>query len=250
MKTVCVIPARYASTRLPGKPLVDIGGKPMIRRVYEQAQKARAIDEVIIATDDERIRAAAHRFGARVEMTAPALPSGTDRVFAAIKSLDVDVIINLQGDEPFVDPGLLDQLADMFTNPAVSIATPISPVANERELSDPNLVRVVRDTAGRALYFSRAVIPFVRDETDRRQWISHTPFYKHIGIYAYRKTVLEQLTQLPPSVLEKAEKLEQLRFLENGFTIHTLISNYDSLSVDTPGDVESAIKKLNQWQES
>ncbi len=250
MKTVCVIPARYASTRLPGKPLVLIGNKPMIRHVYERACLAGSIDQVIIATDDERIERVAGQFGAAVVMTDPTLPSGTDRVYAAIKEVDADVIINLQGDEPFIEPRLLDQLAAMFGNPEVQIATPVGPVSSYEELTDPNLVRVTRDIHGRALYFTRATIPFLRDEPDKKKWPATVPFYKHIGIYAYRKEILAQLTGLPPAMLEQAEKLEQLRFLENGYTIHTLVSDYKALSVDTEEDVKTAQKIITEIQEN
>ncbi len=250
MKILCVIPARYASTRLPGKPLVRIGHKPMIRHVYERACRATTIDEVIIATDDARIERAARAFGAKVVMTDPALPSGTDRVHAAIKERTADVIINLQGDEPFIDPRLLDQLAAMFENPEVRIATPVAPVSSFQELTDSNLVRVTRDINGRALYFSRATIPFVRDEPDMEKWPAAVPFYRHIGIYAYRKEILARLTQLPPTMLEKAEKLEQLRFLESGYAIHTLLSDYQALSVDTEEDLETAQQIVNEKQDT
>ncbi len=250
MKTLCVIPARYASTRLPGKPLLPIGHKPMIRHVYERACRAKAIDEVIIATDDARIEQAARQFGAAVVMTDPALPSGTDRVYAAIKDRTADVIINLQGDEPFIEPELLNQLAGMFENPAVRIATPVGPVSTPEELTDPNLVRVTRDINGRALYFTRATIPFLRDEPDKEKWPAAFPFYKHIGIYAYRKDTLAQLTRLSPTSLEKAEKLEQLRFLESGYTIHTLLTHYQALSVDTDEDLQKAQKIVNEKQDN
>lgn len=239
MKTICVIPARYASSRLPGKPLANIAGKPMIQWVYEQAAKADNIDNVIVATDNESIIEAVENFNGDAVMTDPQLPSGTDRVYAAIKTENADVIINLQGDEPFVSEKLLNELVKVFDDPDVQIATPIKKIDDEQELRNPNVVKVVRDTSGYALYFSRATIPFIRD-TDK-DWISNHSFYKHVGIYAYRKSCLEKLTQLHQSSLEQSERLEQLRFLENGFKIYTIVTDYNSISVDTEDD----LKKVN-----
>jgi len=248
MKFVCVIPARYASSRLPGKPLALIGGKPMVQHVYERAAGAAKIDEVIVATDDRRILDAVQEFGGKAVMTDPALPSGTDRVYQAIKDQpDVDVVINLQGDEPFIEPQLLNQLCAVFEEqPEVRIATPIKRIKEAADLENPNLVRVTRDKNGFALYFTRSVIPYLRDEKERALWHERAPFYKHVGIYSYRKDCLAELTALEQSSLEQIEKLEQLRFLENGYRIYTLITDYESLSVDTADDLE----KVNRFIKS
>jgi len=251
VKIVCVIPARYASTRLPGKPLRLIGSKPMIRHVYERAARARLPHMVLVATDDQRIADTVASFGGQAVMTDSALPSGTDRVHAAIRDrISADVIINVQGDEPFIDPRLLDELAERFQDDRVNIATAVSRITQPEELSDPNLVRVTRDINGKALYFTRSVIPYVRDTSSRASWLEHTPFYKHIGLYAYRRETLAQLTQLSPSPLEKAEKLEQLRFLENGFDIYTVLTDYQSISVDTEADLNYCNQLLKTRQEN
>lgn len=232
MKAICVIPARYASSRLPGKPLALIGEKPMIWHVYNQALKAQNISKVIIATDHAKIYDTVTNFGGIAIMTDPNLPSGTDRVYAASEDEQADIIINLQGDEPFVNPELLNALVEVFNNPAVDIATPIKQIENGEIIRDPNCVKVIRNKQNFALYFSRAAVPYNREE------IKAARYYKHIGIYAYRKNVLKQLTQLQESMLEKSEKLEQLRFLENGYSIYTVETEYDSLGVDTPEDLE------------
>ncbi len=249
MKTICVIPARYASSRFPGKPLALIDGKPMIQWVYQQAAKCKMIDDVIVATDDTRIENACAGFGAGVVMTDPALPSGTDRVYAAIKDTACDVVINLQGDEPFIRPDLLDDIAGLFDDAHIRIATPIKKITDPAELTDPNLVRVVRDKNNYALYFSRAAIPYSRGIQDPLERLAGNDFFKHIGIYAYRKKTLSELTRLPESPLEKTERLEQLRFLENGYPIYTHLTDYDSLSVDTPQDLENANQQIKLKKE-
>lgn len=249
MKVACVIPARYASSRFPGKPLALLDGKPMIQWVYNRAIKSKNIDQVIVATDDKRIADVCAGFSAKVVMTDPSLASGTDRVYQAIKNEQVDVVVNLQGDEPFISPDLLDEIAGLFSNPAIKIATPIKKITNPFELTDPNLVRVVRDINNYALYFSRAAIPFSRDiESSNERLLQHT-FFKHIGIYAYRKDVLGALTRLPESTLEKTERLEQLRFLENGYPIYTHVTRYESLSVDTQQDLENANQQIKLKKE-
>ena len=242
MNTICVIPARYASTRLPGKPLKKIGDKPMIELVYKQALQTKNIDRVIVATDDDRIFNVVKDFGGTAVMTDPELPSGTDRVYEAIKNTDTDIVINLQGDEPFVAPELLEKLVNVFHNDNIQIATPICEIENDFEITDPNVVKVIKDVNGFALYFSRSQIPFLRDFESGDVINANHTFYKHIGIYAYRKECLKQLTQLDESSLEKIEKLEQLRFLENGFKIYTVLSDYNSIGVDTPED----LKKINK----
>ena len=239
MKTVGVIPARYGSTRFPGKPLADINGKTMVERVYQQACLASNIDEVIVATDDNRIKVVVRDFGGKVVMTDPELPSGTDRVYQAIKDQPADVIVNLQGDEPFVKPGLLENLVNVFENKQIRIATPVCRILSEAEYKNPNIVKVVRDANGFALYFSRSQIPFFREAKEVEQDLKESKIcFKHIGIYAYRKDCLEKLTQLNESRLELTEKLEQLRFLENGYRIYTILTDYNSISVDTPEDLE------------
>lgn len=246
MKTLCVIPARYASSRLPGKPLALIGDKPMIRWVYEQAIAADQIDQVVVATDDVRIKEAVEAFGGTVEMTPAELASGTDRVALVASNYQADVVLNLQGDEPFVSSDLLSRMTQVFINPEIEMATPIKQIHSVEELEDPNLVRVVTDKKHYALYFSRAVIPFVRDIKVAEEQIRRHKFYKHLGIYAYRKTLLSRLAQLPPSRLEQMEKLEQLRALENGIRIFTVETEYDSVGVDTAQDLERVNKILTQ----
>ncbi|MCD4691499.1 MAG: 3-deoxy-manno-octulosonate cytidylyltransferase [Calditrichales bacterium] len=242
MKSICVIPARYASTRFPGKPLALIAGKPMIQRVYERAKAAELIDHVIVATDNEKIRAVVESFGGQAVMTDPSLPSGTDRVAAAINNEDVDVVVNLQGDEPLISSRLLSSLVKVFANSEIRMATPVKRIKTIEDLTDPNLVRVALDVNHYAMYFTRSVIPYLRDVNKREEWFKKFKYFKHIGIYAYRKSFLQQITRLPESSLEKAERLEQLRVLENGFKIYTVETDYESMSVDTPDD----LRKINE----
>lgn len=242
MKSICVIPARYASTRFQGKPLALIAGKPMIQRVYERAKAAELIDRVIVATDNEKIRAVVESFGGQAVMTDPSLPSGTDRVAAVINNEDVDVVVNLQGDEPLIPSGLLSSLVKVFDNSEIRMATPVKRIKTIEDLTDPNLVRVALDVNHYAMYFTRSVIPYLRDVNEREEWFKKFKYFKHIGIYAYRKSFLQQITRLPESSLEKAERLEQLRVLENGFKIYTVETDYESMSVDTPDD----LRKINE----
>ena len=242
MKTVCVIPARYESSRFPGKPLALIGNKPMVQWGYENALKVDDIDKVIVATDHEEIYKVVENFGGSAVMTSTDLPSGTDRVYEAVKNEEFDVIINLQGDEPFVAPKLLADLVNVFKNDEIEIVTPICRVDDESELINPNVVGVVKDLNGFALYFSRSQVPFFRDNEEAAEVMKKHIFYKHIGIYGYRKKCLEKLTKLKESSLEKSEKLEQLRFLENGYKIFTIVTDYNSVSVDTKED----LKKVNK----
>lgn len=245
MTSVCVIPARFASSRLPGKPLAKIGNKPMIQWVYEQAVKADKIDRVIVATDHADIEKVVESFGGEVVMTDPELASGTDRVAAAVQKIDTDIVINLQGDEPFVEPELLNKLVSAFSDSEIYMATPIRKIESLEDLNDPNLVRVVKDVNNYALYFTRNVIPYLRDH-NKKEWINKFKYFKHVGIYAYRLTFLNILTTLSVSELEKAERLEQLRVLENGYRIYTIETEYDSMSVDTPED----LIKVNQLLEN
>ncbi len=237
MNIVCVIPARFASTRLPGKPLAKISGSPMIEWVYRRAAAVPEFSLVLVATDDLRIKLAVENFGGKVEMTPEDLRSGTDRVAYIAERHDGDIFVNLQGDEPLVVPDVLTALVEPFTDPDVQMTTPVSIVTSPSDLTDPNKVRVICDQNGDALYFSRAVIPFLRDIGDIKFWPKNHIFYKHIGIYAYRKEFLIRLTHLPEGKLESAEKLEQLRVLENGFRIRTVVTNYQARSVDTEEDL-------------
>jgi 3-deoxy-manno-octulosonate cytidylyltransferase (CMP-KDO synthetase) len=239
MKIAGIIPARYASTRFPGKPLVDIAGKTMIHRVYEQALKAKSLTEVLVATDDERIFKEVEGFGGKVIMTAPHHQNGTERCAEVAAKLDVNVVINIQGDEPFIQPEQIDLLSATFINNLYNtqIATLIKvhPFhALDEVLNNPARIKVVVNNKLEALYFSRSLIPFLRDHSKALS----TTFYKHIGIYGFRKDVLLELVKLPPSHLELAESLEQLRWLENGYRIQCAITNMESTSVDVPADLE------------
>lgn len=246
MQFIGIIPARYASTRFPGKPLADIGGKPMIQRVFEQA--SLVLEHVFVATDDERIRQAVEAFGGKVIMTSSDHCSGTDRCAEALKTasqllnIPFDVVINIQGDEPFIRPEQLNLLKKCFDNADTDIATLVKPFGPKGDVFNPNHVKAVLDKNKKALYFSRSPIPFIRGK-EQHQWASSYPFVKHLGIYAYRAEVLDQITQLSASSLEEAESLEQNRWLENGFTIRVEITEFESASVDTPEDLEK-VKKL------
>ncbi len=238
MKIICVIPARYASSRLPGKPLALIAGKPMIEWVYRRAKAVPEFSLVLVATDDSRIKQTVESFGGMVELTPEDLPSGTDRVACMAERYEADIFVNLQGDEPLVVPGVLQALIRPFSDPDVQMTTPVSTIEDPADLYDTNKVRVICDINGNALYFSRAAIPFLRDISETSLWPKNHIYYKHIGIYAYRKAFLIKLTRLPVGKLESAEKLEQLRVLENGYRIRTVVTNYRERSVDTPEDLE------------
>ena len=241
---VGIIPARYASTRFPAKPLIDIAGKSMIQRVYEQAKKAKLLEAVYVATDDIRIKNHIETFDGQVLMTSVAHESGTDRCCEAAEKLDFcpDIIINIQGDEPFINPQQIDDLAHVFQQKtATQIATLIKKITDAKELFDENKPKVVINERGEALYFSRQAIPFLRQEA-KENWLSKQTYYKHIGIYAYRFDVLKQITKLPVSNLEKSEKLEQLRWLENGFSVQTAVTEFESMSIDTPQDLEEMLR--------
>jgi 3-deoxy-manno-octulosonate cytidylyltransferase (CMP-KDO synthetase) len=236
MKLIGVIPARYESTRFPGKPLALIAGKPLLQHVIERCKGARFLDEVIVATDDQRIRDVAIRF-CRVEMTSPDHPSGTDRIAEVVQRMQVDGAINVQGDEPLIDPAVIDGVATALGN--AQMATAATPVRDPHEYDNPNVVKVVVNTMDRALYFSRRTIPYVRDAASRSatEQLAAFPFLKHLGIYGYRRETLLQLVKFPVSPLERAEKLEQLRALENGIEIAVVRVNYEAVGVDVPGDV-------------
>jgi len=234
MKKLIVIPARYESTRLPGKPLLEIAGKPLIRLVYERAGESRLKDRIIVATDDRRIAEAVSSFGGEAVMTSPSCKSGTDRVFEAIKDKEADVIINLQGDEPFIRPDMADLLFSVMEKENLDMATLCCPIANDNEYHDPNTVKVVLDRHGFALYFSRSPIPYLRNSSNR------SLLYKHVGIYAFRRDFLVRFVAMPKSRLEETESLEQLRVLENGFRIKVLTTHYDGFGIDTLADLERA----------
>lgn len=236
-----MIPARYASTRFPGKPLAQIAGKPMIQWVYERA--SQVLGHVFVATDDERIREAVDAFGGRVIMTSDRHQSGTDRcaealgIAEALTGLCFEVVINIQGDEPFIQPKQLTRVAACFSDPAVQIATLVKRFNPDEDIFNPNSPKVIVNAKGDAIYFSRSVVPFIRSKA-KDEWQSSYPFYKHIGLYAYRGTVLRQITQLPQSRLELAESLEQLRWIENGYRIRVEETDQETLAVDTPQDLE------------
>jgi 3-deoxy-manno-octulosonate cytidylyltransferase (CMP-KDO synthetase) len=236
MKTLGVIPARYASTRFPGKPLIDIEGKTMIQRVYEQALKS-ALDKVVVATDDERIAAAVSKFGGEFVMTSPDHQSGTDRCAEVVKSLPgFDIVINIQGDEPFIDPSQINLVRDCFEDDKVQLATLIKEIHSDEELFNPNIPKVVIGPQQQALYFSRQAIPYLRN-TAMENWVTAHQFYKHIGIYGYQTATLLAITQLKPSTLELAESLEQLRWIENGYQIQTKVTSIETIAIDSPSDL-------------
>lgn len=246
MKFIAIIPARYASTRFPGKPLAMLGGKPIIQRVCEQARAV--FDRVLVATDDTRIAECVDNFGGKAVMTRPDHRSGTDRCFEAYEKAgeDCDVVVNVQGDEPFIAPQQLKAVCHCFNNPATDIATlvmPFAPTATWDEIANPNSPKVVVGAGGRALYFSRSVIPYIRG-SEHTEWPRRHTFFKHIGLYAYRSEVLKRLTALPPSPLEMAESLEQLRWLEAGYTITTAETHTATIGIDTPADLERAAQFL------
>ncbi len=244
IKIVGIIPARYASTRFPGKPLIDIGGKTMIQRVYEQAKKSKSLSDVIVATDDEKIEKHVISFGGKVVMTNTTHQSGTDRCFEAIEKFDktADVVINIQGDEPFIHPEQIDIAAKCFENKEVQIATLAKAIDNNADLFNPNVPKVIIDKNGYGIYFSRHALPYLRGK-ENNEWHNLHTYYKHIGLYAYRKDVLGKLTALKQSSLELAESLEQLRWIENGYKIKVEITDYESVAIDAPED----LKKLEKF---
>ena len=251
MQYIGIIPARYASSRFPGKPLAEICGKPMIQRVYEQASKV--LDTVIVATDDQRIYDCVKAFGGRVYMTSTEHRCGTDRICEAYQlyrdslsnTLDNEtVVVNIQGDEPFIQPEQIQAVIDCFPTDIATLAKPYTAEDNLQELLTPNIVKVVfSQQTGEALYFSRSVIPYLRG-VEQGEWLNQGQFYSHIGLYAYRADVLMRITQLPQSPLEQAESLEQLRWLENGLKIKVAVSQTKSIGIDTPEDLQQAIEYL------
>lgn len=248
MKFIAIIPARYASTRFPGKPLADMNGKPMIQRVYEQVKKC--VDSVYVATDDDRIYNTVASFGGKVVMTSPNHKSGTDRCAEAYQTIGggEDVVINIQGDEPFIAPSQIEAIMNCFTDETVQIATLVKPFTEAdgiEALMNPNSPKVVLGVDNQALYFSRSIIPYVRG-CDIQEWLKNNTFYKHIGMYAYRVDSLMEITKLPQSTLEKAESLEQLRWLENGYKIKAGITAQETIGIDTPDDMQKALEFMNR----
>ncbi len=244
MRILGIIPARYASTRFPAKPLADLGGKSMIRRVYEQAKKSKSLSKVIVATDHEEIYNHVTTFGGAVCMTSAHHASGTDRCFEVLskETTSFDYVINLQGDEPFIAPEQIDLLASLLDG-KTELATLIKRIDSIEQLVNPNLVKVVCNKNQEALYFSRSMIPYIRNQ-EQSEWVTHHVFFKHIGMYAYRHDILGEITRLEISSLEKAESLEQLRWLENGYKINVKETDIETIGIDTPEDLHTALKHL------
>ena len=242
---MAIIPARYASTRFPGKPLAVLGGKTVIQRVYEQVSSV--LDEVYVATDDQRIYDCVVSFGGRAVMTREDHKSGTDRIEEAVEKIQssADVIINVQGDEPFIQPSQIKTLMSLFDDSDTQIGTLGKPFESIEAVDNPNSPKIVTDNRGFALYFSRSVIPYIRGK-EHSDWFDEYPFLKHLGIYAYRREVLKEVTQLPQSSLEKAESLEQLRWLQNGYRIRVGLTDVETVGIDTPEDLQRAEEFLNQ----
>lgn len=237
MKILGVIPARYDSSRFPGKPLADIMGKTMIQRVVEQVQKCTLVDEVIVATDDERIAENVLSSGGNVIMTGKNHRSGTDRIGEVLEKLTAegkffDVVVNIQGDEPFIDHEQIEEVLSLFNNPEVQIATLAKKITSDEEINNPNVVKLVFGNSAQALYFSRSPIPYLRNKTEE------ATYFKHVGMYAYKAEILRQLVMLEPTPLEQAESLEQLRWLENGYKIYVHITEFESVAVDRPEDLK------------
>ncbi len=238
MNIIGIIPSRYNSTRFPGKPLVDIGGKSMIQRVYEQALKVKSFSKIIVATDDVRIEENVKGFGGDVMMTSMEHQSGTDRCGEVVRKLkeNYDVVVNIQGDEPFIQPEQLEKLITAFSDENTQIATLAIKLKNSDDIFNPNIVKVVFSVSGNALYFSRNPIPYNRNE-EKENWINTTSYFKHLGIYAYRSDILRKINIIPPSALEKSESLEQLRWLENDLAIKIVETDIDTIGIDTPEDL-------------
>ena len=245
MKILGIIPARYASTRFPGKPLTIINGKSTIQRVYEQSLKAEMLADVVVATDDERIYSAVKDFGGKVMMTSSEHNSGTDRCNEVVENIGIqyDAVVNIQGDEPFINPEQINHIASLISLDDSQIASLCKIIKDEEELFDENVVKLVFDKNNDAIYFSRNAIPFMRKiERNAAEWMKHGIFYKHIGIYAYKTDVLMKIAQLQQSNLELSESLEQLRWLENSYKIKMGVTDFESYSIDTPQDVEKCLK--------
>ena len=246
MNVLGIIPARFKSSRFPGKALVDVAGKTMVQRVYEQAEKARGLTRVVVATDDQRIYDHIHEIGGKACMTGKQHPNGTDRCreAAALTHEKFDFVVNIQGDEPFIDPRQIDELTTGLTQ-EVQIATQAKVIENPQKLMDTNCVKVLIDHSGNAIYFSRSPLPYQRN-IPIEQWLIAFEYYQHIGIYAYRSDILNEITTIPQSALERAEGLEQLRWLENGYKIKVLKTKYQAYGIDTPEDLKQALAQENR----
>jgi 3-deoxy-manno-octulosonate cytidylyltransferase (CMP-KDO synthetase) len=247
MNTLGIIPARYASTRFPGKPLAMLGEKTIVHHVYNKTKQA--LEWVYVATDDQRIFDEVKRFGGKAVMTSISHRSGTDRCAEALEiienetSVKFDVVINIQGDEPFIQPGQISMLVELFKDPSSQITTLVKKISNNEDIFDPNKPKVVLDNNSFALIFSRSPVPYLRG-VPKEEWPGEFDFYKHIGIYGYRANVLRELTRIPPSEIELAESLEQLRWLSNDYKIKTAVTEHESIGIDTPEDLERALKML------
>jgi 3-deoxy-manno-octulosonate cytidylyltransferase (CMP-KDO synthetase) len=243
IKILGIIPSRFGSSRFPGKPLIDLAGKSMIQRVYEQAKKAKSLSDVMVATDDERIFNHVEKFGGKAMMTSSSHQSGTDRCAEILEKLNSEfhAVINIQGDEPFINPDQIDLLAKCFDDDKTELATLINQTEDSSLIQNPNRIKVVIDKNNQALYFSRSAIPFMK-EIPTTDWAKHHPYFLHIGIYGYRSDILKAITNLPVSSLEKTESLEQLRWLENGYRIKVAKTNFESYSIDSPEDVNNVLK--------
>lgn len=249
-QVVAIIPSRYGSTRLPAKPLVDLCGAPMVQRVVEQARKARLVDRVIVATDHDAIAAVVRGFGGEAVMTSPDLPSGSDRIAAVAKGITADIIVNVQGDEPLVDPEMIDQAIEpLLSDASILSGTVVRPISDAEDITNPNVVKAVLDAQGFALYFSRSPIPFLRD-ADPSAWHTRHRYYKHFGLYVYRRPFLLEYASWPPTPLELSEKLEQLRILERGHRMKAAITAHDSIPVDTAADADRVRAILQRRQEA
>ncbi|MGH9714719.1 MAG: 3-deoxy-manno-octulosonate cytidylyltransferase [Candidatus Acidiferrales bacterium] len=243
LKVLAIIPARYGSTRLPGKPLAAIAGRPMIQHVVERVRRAQLVSSTLVATDDERVKQAVEAFGGQAILTRHDHRTGTDRVAEVAAHVEAKIYVNVQGDEPLIDPGTIDAVVGaMLEEDSIQIATPCTAITQANEIMDPNIVKVVRDFDGNGLYFSRAPIPWVRDT----KTTVHARHWKHIGLYAFRRDALLEFPTLPPGELEPIEQLEQLRWLENGFPIRVVETDYDAVSVDVPADIERVEKLLRE----
>lgn len=242
MKIVGIIPSRYASSRFPGKPLIDLKGKSMIQRVYEGVQKSTLFTRIIVATDDQRIFDKVKSFGGEVMMTSEDHATGTDRCAEVAEKVEADIIVNIQGDEPLVDYHQLDQLCAVFSNKEVLIATLGINGVSEEERNNPNRIKLVRNSIGDAMYFSRSAIP--NTVNGQQSVVESYPFYRHIGVYAYRKEVLKELTSLEPTTLEKVESLEQLRWMYHGYSIRVVETKIETPNIDVPEDIQSVLDAL------
>jgi len=244
MKALGIIPARYGSTRFPGKPLALLAGKPMVQWVYERASQAELLSEVIVATDDQRIFDAVKNFGGRVVMTRSDHPSGSDRIAEVAAESDAEIIVNIQGDEPLIEPAAIDLgVKILLDHPAAQVGTLVCPIRNAADLRNPNIVKVALAQDHTALYFSRSPIPFSRDARVDTEWLQQHTYFKHIGLYIFRRDLLLQFVKWPMGVLERVESLEQLRLLEHGVKIHVAVTAYEARSVDTPEELEALNKE-------